>query len=207
MIKYIISLLFIAMSISTAYAERVLSNVADIDLDTKKVIHINGSIDRTVVRSVATEGMNTQAIPGDRLVIISSRGGEVSAGKVILSMLLNEKKDHPGMRLICVADQEVDSMAFNILSFCDVRLATEETKFVAHKVRDYYKGEIILTAKEMREKADEMDRLDEPYRQQNAKAMHLKLKDYDKYADDEKEWSVDELVKLKYLSGIAILGN
>ncbi len=182
----------------------IVSKDSGIDIRTDKVLNIIGQINSwsTIVYELSLT--RTSLVPGDRVVILNSQGGQVEAGQSILDALLMEKR-LSGNRLICVIDGKAHSMAFNILSFCDVRLAVEGSTSVVHKIRTGLTPGEMLTAKKAREIAKEMDELDEPYRQQNAKKMGLSLKDYDRYADDETEWSAKKLLEMKYLHGFCTI--
>lgn len=182
----------------------IVSKEAGIDFSTDKVLNITGSISswNTIILEIVMA--RTTLTPGDRVVVLNSPGGSVDAGKDILDALLLERSVS-GNKLICVVDGAAHSMAFNILSYCDVRLAREGSTSVVHKIRTFLLPSEPLTAKRAREIAKELDALDEPYRQQNAKKMGLSLKDYDKYADEETEWSAEKLLQMKYLHGLCTI--
>jgi ATP-dependent protease ClpP protease subunit len=180
----------------------VVSKQAHIDITTKKVIHLFGEVTRYSIDRALLEEHLTESIPGDRVVLIDSPGGSVQAGQLLIDSLMLEKKR--GMRIVCVAIDNAHSMAFNTLSFCDVRLATKGTRMVVHKVA-FESLPIRGTARNLRMLANEADRVDEPYARQNAKMMHLKRKDYDKYADRETNWSVETLLARGYLNGVAVV--
>lgn len=180
----------------------VVSEEAGIDLTTLKVIRMYGPVTSYSVRTAIDDLLKTHDLPGDRLVLIDSPGGEVGAGQRLIDTLMIEHNS--GTRIVCVAINNAHSMAFNIMSFCDVRLATAGTKMVAHKIAiSYIMGR--GTAKNLREIARELDRYDEPYCVQNSKILHLTRKEYDKYADRDYMWKVAELLKRNYLDGIAVI--
>lgn len=203
--KYLILLLAFLYS-SLASAAHVISRQANIDLKTEKVVHLYGKVDRSLAVSVLDEIKGTMGMPGDRLVIIDSPGGRVDYGKIILAALLAEKYA-TGNRLVCVVDQNAHSMAFDILSYCDVRLATADSLMLVHKIAvgGLDDGRTRWTPKNLRRLADDMEAEDEQFRQKNASMMHMSLKEYDALADAETMCSADSLILRRYLSGIARL--
>lgn len=201
-------LLFLTILLSslTASAAHVVSKQANIDLDTQKVVHVSGYIGKDLAISIGEEVKNTYGMPGDRLVIINSPGGSVDYGKVILGILLAEKYT-TGNRLVCIVDKNAHSMGFNILSYCDVRLATADAHMLVHKIAisGIDDGRTRWTPKNLRKLADDMEAEDEQFRQKNASMMHMSLKEYDMLADIETMCSADSLLLRHYLSGIARL--
>lgn len=178
----------------------VVSKEAHIDLTTKKIVHILGEVtERSMIAALAEEAA-TENLPGDRLVLIKSPGGDVMAGQKLIDGLTLEHNH--GIRIVCVAMDMAHSMAFNTLSFCDIRLATKGTTMVVHKVA--IGGlDVRGTARNLRKVADELDKVDEPYAVQNSKMMRLERKIYDLYADLETEWTANILYSIGYLNGFA----
>jgi ATP-dependent protease ClpP protease subunit len=184
------------------FALHVVSKKAGINITTRKVTHVIGHISESSVRASIQETLETMYMVGDRVVYIDSGGGDAVAGLRLINALMVERA--AGTRLICVAVKDAHSMGFNLLSFCDVRLATAGTNSVVHKVES---GEMPpgerWTAKNLRKMADIIDKIDEPYRQRNSKMMNLDLKHYDMYADAENMWTAEQLLAIHYLDGIA----
>ncbi len=184
----------------------VVSQEAGIDITTQKVIRILGPMTRWSIRRAAQEGAATVFLPGDRVVVINSGGGDVEAGQKLIDALMVERRS--GTRIVCVAIGNAHSMAFDLLSFCDVRLATAKTKMVAHKIEyTALPYEMRETARNLRKLARELDKIDAVYDTQNAKMMHLDSKHYDMYADRENQWTAEQLLIMKYLNGIATVEN
>lgn len=186
-----------------ARAEHVVSPEAHIDLNTSKVMHIIGEIEPNMLYKIATEQLLTIGIPGDRLVMISSPGGRVDVGSMIMNMLEMEQK--MGTRLVCVVLGDASSMAFNILTHCDVRLSITHSHFLVHKVAmGGLEGDSErLTSITLRKYAAKLDEVDQPFRLANAKAMHLSQVDYDYFAENERIWDEQTLLIKRYLHGIA----
>jgi ATP-dependent protease ClpP protease subunit len=108
--------------------------------------------------------------------------------------------------MICVAEENAHSMAFNILTACDVRLATDDAHFIVHKIAiSGFSPDVRITAKLLKSIADDLEHMDEPFRQSNSKAMHMSLEDYDRFADEQHCWSAPLLYLTGYLNGIATI--
>jgi len=200
MIFRFISILMIFFSVSS-YAESVVSN--DVILTTSKVLHLVGEINPELFYRTTKELALTYSIPGDRLVVINSPGGELNAGQHLIDLMQIEKSK--GVRYICVVVGEASSMAFNIFTkSCDVRLSTPDSNFLIHKtaLSVVTSEDHRLTGAELRRIAKKIDEADEPYRQANAFALGMSLKEYDKMADRETTWDVGGLLIRGYLKGI-----
>lgn len=194
--KLLISLMLLVST--QAQALHVQNEEASISITTDKVSHIVGDIDHTLLSKWGIEFEKTKNLVGPRVIIINSSGGEFEVGNKILKDIKQEQAQ--GVKMICIMDVQASSMAFNILSHCDVRLATEGSAGVVHKIRLYgiFTQE---TAKQLRELANEIDREDEPFRRKNAKEMHLSLNEYDYWADKESRWTAETLHARKYIHG------
>lgn len=177
-------------------------------IDSSKVVHVTGAIDFDSQFKFDTELGSTIDLPGPRIVVINSPGGVVDVGAVMIQELQMEKGmsvkvPYAPRSIVCVATNQASSMAFNLLTFCDKRYATPEMHSVVHKVAlGGINPFVRLTAKNLRAYADDLEATDAPYRQANAIAMHLSLKDYDDYADLQRCWSSAELYMIRYLDGI-----
>ena len=182
----------------------VTSPAAHIDLRTTKVAAIVGEILPGDAQKFETEYVLTSKIPGDRLILIDSSGGLVEEGNKMLAVMDAERAK--GVRQVCVVIHEAHSMAFNFLTRCDVRLALPKSFMLMHKVAGSGVIECVTvrcTANYLREVAKDMDKTDEPFRQANAKALHMNFHDYDLFADEQHTWRNDALLKRKYLAGEA----
>lgn len=198
--KKLIASLLLFFSLA-AQAEHVVSPDARVNLDTKKVVHIIGPVNERMAFDVLMEIALTYKIPGDRLVIIDSGGGRVDSGTVILNYLLQEKVY--GNRIVCAVKGMAVSMAFNILSFCDVKIAMPDAMMMAHHA--FVRGVnpmINWTPDKLRELADELEKNDAPFSEKNAQQLRLTKRQYDKYAAEEHFWSIKELIKCRYLDGV-----
>jgi ATP-dependent protease ClpP protease subunit len=189
-----------------AHAFYVNAHNGNVDLHTAKVAHVVGEVDRNSTMQFLMELRMTSGIPGDRLIVINSPGGEVRAGERMLRAIDAEKA--AGVRIVCLVTGEASSMAFNILTHCDVRLATSDSQMTVHKIAlgglDG-SGE-RLTAETLRRIAEDMDRADDLFRRSNAVAMHLSLSAYDEYARKETRWSARTLLSQGYLDALVPLG-
>lgn len=182
----------------------LLSNVANayhVNFNSQKIAHIVGEIDTQTQFRFEMEMESTRDIPGDRLILIDSPGGYVEAGQRMLEVLDVERAR--GVKAVCVVMGEASSMAFDILTHCDVRLAAPNSHMTVHKIAiSQWDTNARGTAANLRREADELDQIDEPYRKANAKAMHLTLREYDRYADQETSWTASILLQRGYLQGI-----
>lgn len=189
----VISMLFCSSAFSAVHIKS-----SSLNLDTDKVAHVIGMIDDQKAAEFLKEMVETHKVKGDRVIIIDSPGGIVSSGEFMIKMMELERLS--GTRMVCVVVGDAFSMAFNLLSHCDVRLAARSSRLLFHKVRTFIMQP--MTAKDLREEASRMDAADEPYRQFNSKVLKMMLPEYDRFADDEKMWSARELIGQGYLSDI-----
>jgi len=173
---------------SVAYGYHVVSPQAHVDITTDKITHIDEITESGTILTIAQLEV-TASMPGPRVVLIDSYGGIVEYGKKIVEALRAEKSaSHE--KVICVVTGHAQSMAFNILSqACDVRLGMLGADYMFH-AQFYFMirstEERKLNPAFLRELADEIEKDDAPFRDANAKAMHMTLKEYDKYRDEEK---------------------
>lgn len=193
---------------SLADTVQVISEDIKYSITTSKVAHVYGSIDRNSSATFEAEMLTTTGKPGDRIVLINSPGGEVREGAKMIKMIEVEKTMHT--RVVCVVLHDASSMAFNLLTHCDIRLASARAHATVHKVA--YQPMVTCengrcTARLLRQKAAELDKDDEPYRIANAKAMHLSLEDYDLFADQDHIWAAPVLYAKGYLAGYAAAQN
>ena len=190
------------LAVQSAFGIEVIAPSVGYHVRTAKIVVIAGVIDQSTEKQVELELRATESLPGDRVVLIDSYGGSVTSGLHIIKMLEAERSST--VRLVCIVDGEADSMAFNLLSHCDLRLATPRSHFVVHKVAvggldERQRG----TSKNLRKIADELDQVDAQFRRLNASLMHLSLGQYDKFADVDTNWPAAILVVRGYLHGFA----
>lgn len=195
----------LALLISTqAQAIHVISPAAHIDIKTEKVTEISGPIDPQRGMIFELKQLMTTPIPGDRIILIDSVGGYVNVGRRMIDAMLMERAAL-GTKMVCVVTREADSMAFNFLSFCDVRLSVANATFLFHKVEGPLPDGIRSTPQNLRRLAKDLEHEDEPYKQQNMKMLHMSSHDYDLFADEETIWRAEILVTRGYLDGIAVI--
>ncbi len=166
-----------------------------------KVAYVQGEINALTAFQFEVQMRSTEGFEGDRLIVIDSPGGDVQAGNLMIGLI--DKEELEGTKVVCVVLHDASSMAFNLLTHCTVRLALQGSLMVVHKIAMTEPPALErMTAKNLRRLADDMDRQDAPFRQDNAKAMGLTLPDYDRYADNETEWTAAELYRRGYLQAI-----
>ena len=190
---------FLIFGSYNAHAAHVVSPGV-VDIETNKVSYIVGPVNSELAEKFKIESMMTRGIPGPRIVIIDSPGGQVDSGQDILDTLMSE-----GVPLVCVVVGGASSMAFNILSWCDVRLAISPAVFVVHAVEGAIPGLSSRRQRIISRWQRFFGVVDELFRRRNSIAMGLTLSEYDKDAAAEKAWTVGELLKLRYLNGICTL--
>lgn len=196
----IISLL--AALAAPAYALKIDSESLGIHLDTQKLLYLTGPVSESMYVSAVRQMLYTSTTPGDRIVIFNSQGGLEAPGARIIELMEAEKLLK--VRQICIV-QQAQSMAFNILTHCDVRVATRDAAIMAHVLA---LEEIDCTHAPrctptyLTGLARELKRDDAPYREVNAKALGLTPKEYDVYAAKDYRWSPIELLDRHFLSGI-----
>jgi ATP-dependent protease ClpP protease subunit len=203
-LKKLLLAIALALVSCKAQAVQVIAPTLNLKITTDKVSTIEGVIDDRMAIEFMMHQVETAPLPGDRVVIIRSPGGYVSSGMAILRSMSMEHA--LGTRMICLVDEAAASMAFNILSFCDVRLATDGSRLLAHKIAlasvDAMNHRI--TAKYLRRLARELEQGDALFCTTNAAAMHMSRTEYDRFADKEYEWTAEELLQRGYLNGLAI---
>lgn len=206
MIKRIILLALLSFTLPTIAQAKILRDESGkVIIDTQKYVYIKGSINPRTADAFIRQMDATKNLSGPRLIIINSPGGFVDAG-VKMQDRINEERAS-GVKIICYVDSRAHSMAFNILTNCDLRYSMSRSLMLVHKIRLMNCPDLALTGKNLRKIADELDKGDEPYRQANAKAMNMKLEEYDSFADDEITWRAITLKRLGYLHGLGELEN
>lgn len=183
-------------------AANVESPELNIHLDTKKIAHVTDEVDMLSLLKFQAELESTKDIPGDRVILINSPGGSVQAGEEFIAAIRAEQAT--GTKVVCVGREWVASMAFNILTACDVRLAYPSARLLFHKAAlGSLPEDVRITAKNLKELAKLLDEADEPYCVANSKALGMTREEYDFYADHNTYWTADVLRKLGYLQGFA----
>jgi ATP-dependent protease ClpP protease subunit len=174
-----------------------------IPFESERIAILDSDVDPMSAFKFALDMLVTNWRTGPRIIVIDSSGGLTEAGNNIIHSIEMERAY--GVRVICFVPQKAHSMGFNILTHCDLRLADPRARMLVHKVERVFPPvqEQRRTARNLRAIADNLDKTDEPYRQANAKAMHLSLADYDNYADNETWWTAQRLLDMKYLHGFA----
>lgn len=184
----------------TTQGETIHIKSEGVDITTAKVARMEGMVDSTMERKFIGALFAHRNDDGPQIILINSRGGRVDSGKRMIEAMAAFKTSPT----VCVVEGDAMSMAFNFLSFCDVRLATKGSLLLAHKmaIGGMLPMDVRVTAKFLRQVADDMDKEEDQFRLQNAKAMGLSLPQYDVISDQEVMWEADSLVRGGYLQGI-----
>lgn len=187
-----------------SYALDVLSSKGELIVSTKKIIKIDGFINDATYKKFEEQYYSQLRHSGDILIILDSPGGEVGVGNKIIRLVEVIKYSN---KVFCVANKDASSMAFNILSHCDVRMATNKTRMVVHKAAHspVCDDSVRYTPKYLRVIAKELEIDDIPFSKLNAKLMKLTEESYSFFADEETSWSVYTLVSSGYLKDIVTL--
>lgn len=187
--KWLAAILLLAAS---AQAEEQTFN-------THKIVHIVGDINYTSGMRITKEMMEYDYEEGPIFVFIDSMGGHTDVGRQIISLM--EAMKTRGDKFICMVTGDAHSMAFNILTHCDTRLANKKSKFIVHKTRyTLYAGRFV-TARQLLRDAQVLLNDDKFFDPDNAKAMGLSKSAFDKFANKETRWTAKELLKRGYLHG------
>lgn len=198
-------IVFTLFSFKNAQAYQVHSPEANVYLTTGRVAYLTGYITPVQALNFTLALSATSHLPGPRVLVIDSPGGSVTAGKEELDALLEEKtRTHE--KLVCVVTGAAMSMAFNILTRCDVRLAVPGAAFLFHDISAGVLSDSAgfrLTRTMLRMIADDLESVGESYRRWNAWALRMKLKEYDEAAERDLTWEPSELLERKYLHGMA----
>jgi ATP-dependent protease ClpP protease subunit len=208
MIKRLLVSLAVFLFPLSSMAVHVVSKEAHIDIETSKVATIESDISGESAVSFLRQMDETMIIPGDRVILIDSPGGQVDAGMAMIGRIEIEKA--MGSRVICVVEHAAHSMAFNLLTHCDVRLARPKSFMIFHKVavelcsNPDHSGP-RLTPKNLRKIANDLQRMDELFRRPNATALHMSLPDYDLFCEHDTAWTAMSLYTRGYLNGFATL--
>lgn len=201
-IAYIFTLFSIVCNIS--YGIMVKDRDGKIIVKTNSVSHIYGEVNQ---RTFETFRDSTEKIKPktDHLILINSPGGYVTYGNMILDIMKEKQKN--GVKFYCYVVSAAHSMAFNILSFCDVRIGEQNAQYLVHKMAlsIVMQTDRRLTAKTLRSIAADLDSGDEPFRQQNSKMLHYTLKEYDIIADNDTIFTSNILIHRGYLDFIGNL--
>lgn len=199
MTKYLLSILMLLIP-GEALALKIEAPTIKLSLDTQKVLRLKGQLTGESLPGYQSQLSATIFLKGQRVVLINSPGGSVAVGQKILDQLNLERL--MGTKIICVVDGLAASMAFEILTTCDVRLATDRSILLFHAIRQHYEA-VTLTASEARRLAKELDEADKPWRAANLKALGLTEEQYDFSAEHNLIWSADSLLDLGYLAAEA----
>lgn len=184
-----------------------LTNVEDSSekVVSDRVVRIQGEITPETLEKFTKDLNETKDFAGDRVVLIDSIGGSVDSGAEMLKLLEKERK--AGHRIVCVVERVAYSMAFNILSQCDLRLATPKALLLFHRVSMDLPPRRRYTAPVLRRIVEELEKSDEPYRHANSKALGMRLTEYDQFADQEVYWRAESLRKRGYLHQLVYIAR
>lgn len=149
-LKFIIALVSLFLS-SLASAK------SEVTLKPERTIVLAGMITDSTVGPVIEAMLQLSKTGKDIDVIISSPGGSVIAGNLMVDRMVQLKND--GVRFRCVVRDLAASMAFQFLLFCDERYATPHAFLLWHPVRIFAQG--VVTAQLASNLATQLQQADE----------------------------------------------
>lgn len=170
----------------------------------KKVARLQGDVDGLSQLMFGLDMARTRGIPGDRVVLIDSNGGDVYVGNYMIDLLKEEQKVTGG-RVVCVCMTRCHSMAFNLLTTCDVRLSSSPASdYLIHQVAVApYSVQERLTWKKSKALSDEIRKVEEPIKMRNSQALGMTPEEYELKTETDWYAPVQELLARKYLHGLA----
>lgn len=200
--KYIIFLILLLSP--KAAAINIKSDSGKHDVKTNKVVRITGSITDESAYRFESQMLLTAALPGPRVVLINSPGGSVRAGNRMIKELEEERS--AGVKVICFVEKRAVSMAFNLLTHCDVRLSVVKGSLLFHPVAETIincTDDERCTPKRLREEANRLEEEDRPFRTANANALGMSLTEYDVHSVNETWWTTITLLVKGYIHDTA----
>lgn len=148
--KFLITM-FIALFTTAASAKE------EVTLSPERTIVLGGVITDSIVRPMV-ETMTSLSKTGKEIdIIISSPGGSVIAGNLLVDRMVQLKNG--GVKFRCFVRDLAASMAFQFLLFCDERYATPHAFLLWHPVRIFAQG--VITAQNASNLATQLQQADE----------------------------------------------
>lgn len=205
--RYLFTLVAILIS-PLAVALTVTSTTGKFNVTTESVVRIAGTFNDEMYQRFHLDMLATKH-NGTRLILISSPGGSAAAGNKMIAIIEAEKKQ--GIVFTCVVIDEASSMAFNLLTHCNVRLALPTAELLFHRVEEASVDAFRITEKKrltgpnLRKFAEDLDKWDAAFSRDNSAALHMDLDTYHKLADQDLDWKPQDLVTKKYLQDTATI--
>ncbi len=203
MIKKLIILGSLLIS-TNAHGMTVQTEKGEILLESERIAHVTGEVGPQLYKKFFAEMVMTMGKPGDRLILIDSPGGLVDDGDKMIALIDAEKKN--GTRVVCVVTKSAASMAFNLLTHCDVRYAVPRAMLLFHPIAanlpcgaDRYTGKFLM------QMAQHLIDGDQVFRLANSKALNMSLSDYDMFGENNTYWRAPTLLARGYLHALVLL--
>lgn len=128
-----------------------------VTLSPERTIVLAGVITDSIVGPTISTMEKLAKTGKDVDIIISSPGGSVIAGNLIVDRMSQLK--HDGVKFRCFVRDLAASMAFQLLLFCDERYATPHSFLLWHPVRIFAQG--VMTAQAASSLATQLAQADE----------------------------------------------
>lgn len=137
------------------------SRTYTVDLDNPNTINLNGVITYNLVNPFIDQ-IHYRAAEGTKsmLMVINSPGGEVYSGQLLIQAM--QMAQEQGVHFRCIVSTIAASMAFQILSYCDEKMALPGSLLLWHPVRINFGGfgGTTLTPNQAKELSVELSRLE-----------------------------------------------
>ncbi len=169
-------------------------------LHTSKLVHMTQAIEAEGLKTFEAEWKQAEKEAGPMVVLIDSPGGFFSVGKQMLQYF--EKEQKRGNSVVCVVTGQAVSMAFNLLSLCDVRLAVPTARFMFHAIFATDTEGVKQTPKNLRSIADTLEKDEAPWVAVNKKRLHMSDEEYEAHADNETIWTAQGLHERVYIDSL-----
>lgn len=157
------------------------------------IAHYNGVIDNNGEKFVDQLMTQAEAKKVDFVVIdINSVGGSMAAGFNIAKRIENSS-----VRVVCIADGEVDSMAFYILQSCDQRYMTKRSVLMIHNPL-YSRNLEMASNDEIHNITDEADAQARAVMEHETAKMKIKPAELAKHIPGARQWWLDWKDAKKY---------
>lgn len=129
----------------------------EVELKPERTIVLAGVITDSIVGPTIEAMLALSKTGKDIDIVISSPGGSVIAGNLMVDRMVQLKND--GVKFRCVVRDLAASMAFQFLLFCDERYATPHAFLLWHPVRIFAQG--VVTAQTASNLATQLAQADE----------------------------------------------
>lgn len=169
----------------------VLAKTVDINLESDSVIELHGPISwdavNPIVETILTNPTNVRQFT----LVVNSPGGEIYSGLHLVNAMNMAKQR--GIKFRCVSTFLAASMAYQIFSACDTRIALKGTLLLWHPPRVSVGGGVALTPRLATELADDLRRIEKILITDLQRWMRIPRTTFFKHYHAETLWVASEL--------------